>query len=44
MDDLEPENIEEQFFDAQKEKKKPEKAISRRHRTEVDEANLAGDE
>jgi len=40
---LEPENIQEQF-EEKKEKKPKEKSVTRRHRTEVDEANLMGDE
>ena len=45
LDELEPDNIEDHFADEErKEKKKPEKSMSRRHRTDVDEANLMGDE
>ena len=44
LDDLEPENIQEQFEEPKEKKPKTEKATTRRHRTEVDEANLVGDE
>mmetsp|Transcript_4252 Transcript_4252/g.5670 ORF Transcript_4252/g.5670 Transcript_4252/m.5670 type:complete len:131 (-) Transcript_4252:917-1309(-) len=46
LDDLEPDNIDD-HFEEHKDKKKPkpaEKATTRRHRTEVEEANLMGDE
>ena len=41
---MEPENIQEQFEEKKEKKVKTEKAVSRRHRTEVEEANLMGDE
>lgn len=47
LDDLEPENIDDHFEDERNKKKQKaatEKATTRRHRTEVDEANLMGDE
>jgi hypothetical protein len=45
MDDLEPEQLEiEDESSAKKKASKSKQNFSRRHRTEVDEANLSGDE